>query len=146
VYHGSWAAKREKCFGWRLHLVWTPAGVPVRFQVLPASFHDLTPVHEVAVILPPGAYLWGDKADHSADDDARLLADTRVRLIPIRRAHMTPLCFLDDIALPRYRHTIDTVNSQVEQMGLERLQARTNVGLELKMQASLSALACTNVN
>jgi hypothetical protein len=31
-------------------------------------------------------------------------------------------------------------------MGIERLHARTNLGLELKVHASLIALACTNVN
>ncbi len=31
------AAKKEKFFGWRLHLVCTPAGVPVSFALLEAS-------------------------------------------------------------------------------------------------------------
>jgi hypothetical protein len=90
-----------------------PRRVPVSFQLLPASCHDLTPVHELAVVLPPGARLLGDKAYNSAADEASLLADTRVRLIPIRRANMVPhTCFLDDIELHLYRHTIETVNSQ----------------------------------
>ena len=38
-YCGWCAAKKEKFFGWRLHLVVTPAGVPVAFDVLPASLH-----------------------------------------------------------------------------------------------------------
>ncbi len=47
IYCGYCAAKHEKFFGWRLHLVCTPAGVPVNFTILPASLHDLTPVHEL---------------------------------------------------------------------------------------------------
>lgn len=39
VYCGYCAAKEEKFFGWRLHLIVTPAGVPVSFEVLPASYH-----------------------------------------------------------------------------------------------------------
>jgi len=39
---GSCAAKREKFFGWRVHLVCRPDGVPVRVQMLPAGVHDLT--------------------------------------------------------------------------------------------------------
>jgi len=31
-------------------------------------------------------------------------------------------------------------------MGVERLHARTNAGLELKVHASLIALTCTNFN
>jgi transposase, IS4 family len=59
---GYCAAKREKFFGWRLHLVCRPDGVPVRVQMLPAGMHDLTPVHELAYGLPAGARLLGDKA------------------------------------------------------------------------------------
>lgn len=54
--------------------------------------------------------------------------------------------FMDDIELNEYRHTIETVNNQLEKMGLERLHARTNVGFELMVQAALIALACTNLD
>ena len=44
-----------------------------------------------------------------------------VRLIPVRRANMRPHAwFMDDIELRAYRHTIETVNSQLEKMGIER--------------------------
>lgn len=147
AYCGYCAAKKEKFFGWRLHLICTPQGVPVSFQMLPAAFHDLTPLHELAVVLPKGARLFGDKAYNSADDEASILAETGVRLIPVRRANMQPHeWFVDDIELHDYRHTIETVNSQCEKMGLERLYARTNSGFELKVLASIIALACTNLN
>jgi len=38
-YCGYCAAKCEKFFGWRLHLVITPDGIPASFDLLPASFH-----------------------------------------------------------------------------------------------------------
>jgi hypothetical protein len=53
---------------------------------------------------------------------------------------------MDDIELRAYRHTIETVNSQLEKMGIERLYARTNAGFELKGHATLIALICTNMN
>jgi hypothetical protein len=37
VYCGYCAAKREKFFGFRLHLICTPAGVPVSFASLPGG-------------------------------------------------------------------------------------------------------------
>jgi len=46
AYCGYCAAKKEKFFGWRLHLICTLEGVPVSFAILPAGFHDLTPIHE----------------------------------------------------------------------------------------------------
>lgn len=116
------AAKREKFFGWRLHVLCRPDGIPVRVQLLPAGFHDLTPVHELAYGLPVGARLLGDKGDNSAPDEASIRDETGVRLVPIRRANMRPHAwFVDDIALHDYRHTIETVNSQLEQMGVERV-------------------------
>jgi len=144
---GYCAAKREKFFGWRLHLVCRPDGVPVRVQMLPAGVHDLTPVHELAYGLPAGARLLGDKAYNSAADEASILAETGVRLVPVRRATMRPHAwFMDAIELRAYRHTIETVNSQLEKMGIERLYARTNAGFELKVHATLIALICTNMN
>lgn len=147
IYCGYCAAKKEKFFGWRLHLICTPAGVPVSFQLVPAACHDLTPIHELTVGLPAGARLFGDKAYNSAADEASILAETGVRLIPVRRANMAPHAwFVDELELHDYRHTIETVNSQCEKMGLERLYARTNPGFELKVLASIIALACTNMH
>ncbi len=42
-----------------------------------------------------------------------------------------------------YRKGIETVNSQLESMGLEHLRARTNEGFEIKAHASLIALRHT---
>ena len=130
-----------------MHLVCRPDGVPVRVQMLPAGVHDLTPVHELAYGLPAGARLLGDKAYNSAADEASILAETGVRLVSVRRANMRPHAwFMDDIELRAYRHPIETVNSHLETMGIERLYARTNAGFELKVHATLIALICTNMN
>ena len=143
-YCGYCAAKREKFYGWRLHLVTTPGGVPVAFSLLPAALHDLTPVHELAFPLPPGAGVYTDKADNSRGDEASILAETGVRLVPIRRANMQPNTWADRLALRAYRPRTETTNSQLEAMGLQRLRARTNAGFALKVHASLLALALTN--
>jgi hypothetical protein len=57
AYCGYCAAKKEKCFGWRLHLICTPAGLPVSFTRLPAAYHDLTPLHERAFALALGSWV-----------------------------------------------------------------------------------------
>jgi hypothetical protein len=76
-----------------------------------------------------------------------IVAATGVRLIPGRRKSMQPHAwFMDALELWEYRHTIETVNSHAEVMGLDRLHARTNVGVELKVHASLVALHCWNAN
>jgi hypothetical protein len=145
AYCGYCAAKREKFFGWRLHLICTPDGVPVSFEMLPASEHDLTPIHELTVSLPAGAAVFGDKGYISADDAQSMLAATGVRLVSIRRKNMPANTWADDFDLRLYRKRIETVYSQLEAMGLQRLHARTNPGIDLKAWASLLALAFTNI-
>lgn len=146
IYCGYCAAKDEKFFGWRLHLVCTPAGEPVRFTLLPASLHDLTPIHELADALPEGARLFGDKGYISAPDARAILEASGVQVIAQPRDNMTPLDWADEFDLRLYRHAIETVNSQLEKMGMERLYARTTPGFMLKVHASMTALACTNLN
>ena len=42
AFCGYCAAKKEKFFGWRLHLICTLQGIPVSFDLLPAAEQDLT--------------------------------------------------------------------------------------------------------
>jgi len=145
-YCGYCAAKREKFFGWRLHLICTPAGVPVAFDLLPSALHDLTPIHELTYALPDGATCYGDKGFNAAADEATILADTGVRLVPIRKANMRPNDWADKLALREYRKRIETLNSQLEAMGVQRLRARTNPGLERNVHAALLALTIANAD
>ena len=143
-YCGYCAAKKEKFFGWRLHLIVTPQGIPVSFDVLPAGLHDLTPVHELAQRLPEGAWVYGDKGYNSADDEATLAEETGVRLVPNRKANMEPNPIDERVGLRRHRKKIEGVNSQLEVWGVQRLHARTNAGFMIKVWASLFALLCMN--
>ena len=145
AFCGYSAAKREKFFGWRLHLICTAEGIPVSFDLLPASAHDLTPLHELAFVLPSGANLFGDKGYLSQADALTLLQETGVRLVTPKRSNMAPNRWADDYDLTLYRKRIETVYSQLEAMGLQRLHARTNLGFDLKACASLLALAFSNI-
>jgi hypothetical protein len=136
---GYCAAKKEKFFGWRLHLICNPAGVPVAFELLPGAYHDLTPIFEITAGLPQGASLYGDKGYNYLQGEAFLAAEG-LRLIPIRKKNMQRHDWADEFDLRRYRKGVETVNSQLESMGLERLRARTNAGFDIKIHASLIAL------
>lgn len=145
VFCGYCAAKKEKFFGWRLHLVCTPEGIPVAFDLLPASAHDLTAIHELTVALPDGASIFGDKAFLSQRDADSLLETMGIRLVAIKRKNMRPNSWADDYDLALYRSSIETLYSQLESMGLQRLHVRTHHGLDIKAWASLLALAFTNI-
>jgi hypothetical protein len=145
AYCGYCAAKKEKFFGWRLHLICNAQAVPVSFDMLPAAEQDLTPIHELTFKLPEGATVFADKGYVSDPDAATILSTCGVRFVAIRRCNMTPNSWADEYDLRRYRKRIETVYSQLEAMGLQRLHARTNHGLDLKTWASLLALAFTNI-
>jgi hypothetical protein len=53
---------------------------------------------------------------------------------------------VDDIALPDDRHTIESSSSQLEQLGVARLHARSNDGFALKVSAAQIALVGTNMD
>ena len=82
--------------------------------MLPASEHDLTPIHELTVNLPSGATVFGDKAYISGDDARTIFEETGVRLVSYRRKNMAA----DDFDLRSYRSRIETVYSQLEAMGV----------------------------
>lgn len=146
AYFGYCSAKGEKFFGWRLHLICTREGMPVSFQMLPGGWHDLTAIHELTFGLPQGASVYADKGYISAPTEAALLQQSGVYLIPVRKANMKQQnTFQEWCDLKWYRPAIETVNSQLEKMGIERLHARSNAGLAIKVLASLLALACINL-
>jgi hypothetical protein len=143
-YCGYCAAKDEKFFGWRLHLIVTPTGVTVNFTLLPASFHDLTPIHELSYLLPPWCRVLGDKAYNACADEATIWEEVRVRFVPIRKSNRQPNTYEERLTLRQHRENIEAVNSQLNRMGIQRLYARTNGGFELKVRASLLALSFSN--
>jgi len=145
-YCGYCAAKGEKFFGWRVHLVCTTDGLPVAFTLLPGGLHDLTPMHELTVNLPERAWVYGDKGYNSAPDEAVIRATGGGVLVPLHKDTMSPNTRAAQCGLRTFRSTIETVNSQLTAMGIARLHVRSVAGLEIKVHASLLALACLNVD
>ena len=146
AYCGYCAAKKEKFFGWRLHLVCTTGGLPVAFTLLPGGWHDLTPIHELTAALPAGAWVYGDKGYNSAPDEAVIRATGGVILVPRHKDNMAPNTWAEQCGLRTFRLAIETVNSQLTAMGLSHLHVRSVAGLEIKVHASLLALACLNLD
>jgi len=146
AFCGYCAAKREKFFGWRVHLIGTTGGIPVAFDLVPGALHDLTPIHELTYGLPAGSTVYTNKAYNAGADEATILAEAGVRLVPLRKANMRPNDWADKLALRAYRKRIETLYSQLTAMGIQRLHARTNRGVELKTHATLLAATLTNAD
>jgi hypothetical protein len=145
VYEGYCAAKHEYFFGWQLHLVCDAYGVPVAFELLPAAWDELVPLQDLLAALPEGSQVVADKGYVSQKDELLAFLSGGVRLIPKYRRNMRGNSREDARLIRAHRSMIETVNSQLEKMGLQRLHARTNSGIALKVLASLIALALTNV-
>ena len=96
--------------------------------------------------MPADAAAHADKAYNAAEDEAAILAATGARVVPIRKANMRPNLWADKLALRAFRKRIETSYSQLEAMGVQRLRARTNPGLELKVHATLLALMIANAD
>jgi hypothetical protein len=148
-YFGVCRTKGEVFFGWRLHLICTPERVPVRFQMLPASFHDLTSVCELTWGLPKGARVYADKGYVDAKTK-RLVRPTVLRegvhLVAMHKKSMKPNTPEEWSGLRKYRPSIETAHSQLVSMGIQSLHARTNRGFAIKVLASLLALTCKTIN
>ena len=114
------------------------------FDLVPGGLHDRTPSHELTYGPPAGAAVYGDKASNAGDDEATIVADTGVRLVPLHKAHMRPNDWADKLALRAYRKRIETVYSHLTAMGVQQLHARTNPGVERKLHASLLAALVSN--
>lgn len=145
-FYGYCASKGEHYFGWQLHLVCDANGVPFRFQVLPARWDELVSVQDLLADLPEGSQVVADKGYISQQDELMVYVHGNVRLIPKYRKNMRGNSQKDAALIRKHRTMIETVNSQLEKMGLQRLHTRTNEGIALKVLASLTALTLTNVN
>jgi len=89
---------------------------------------------------------WLTKGYNSETDEATFWEATRVRFVPIRKANMEPNPYNEKVALRTHRKVVESVNSQLERMGVERLYARSNPGFELKVLASLLAVFFSNAD
>jgi len=144
-YLGYCASKRAYYCGWQLHLVCDATGVPVAFELLPARWDELTLVQDLLSLLPEGSVVVADKGYISDTDQQLSYINGRVRLVPKQRRNMRGNTTQDAELIRTHRSRIETVNSQLEKMGLQRLHARTNPGFALKVLASLLALTFTNI-
>jgi len=138
AFVGRCEAKREWFFGYKLHWCCDASGVPVAFTLRPARRHERSAVSVLLAHLPPGSIVVGDAAYVSQRRTAFWQA-RGVRLVAKRYGRMSPNT-PEERDLLTHRQMIETVHSQLESMGWQRLRARTRSGFWLKVICSLLAL------
>ena len=139
-YYGRSVAKQERFFGFRLHLVCTSAGIPVAFDICPASWHDLVPVQHLTAELPASSNVLADKGYVCDEDENLCYLYGDINLIPRYRKNMIPNSKAHLSLIKQHRPMIEAVYSQLEKMGVQRLHNRTLPGRFIKLYSSLLAL------
>jgi hypothetical protein len=69
--------------------------------------------------------------------EVALILDVSIRLV------RQWIEWADEYGLRLYRERVETINSQLESLGLQHLRAPTNEGFDIKVHASLIALRHT---
>jgi hypothetical protein len=145
-YIGRNAAKKQWFCGWRLHWVCDIEGFPIAFDLVPALWHELTPLQLLLTSLPEGSFVFGDGAYISREHEILAFLGG-IRLIPERHMqmnHQNPEWQM--LKLKRYRAKIESQHGVLETMGVQRLRAVTPAGFALKVYASLAVLAVNLMN
>jgi hypothetical protein len=130
--YGYCAAKREKYFGFKLHLLITPQGVPTNFDLSPANIHDgkmieeLIENYEHLIILADMGYL---------DREKQMLLKTQNKILitPYRKNQKQKNSQFEQRLL-KFRRKIETVFSQLkDQMNLAKTRAKSILGLAVRV-------------
>lgn len=141
-HRGYCAAKKEYFFGFRLHLITNAGGLPVSLEILPASYHDLTPIYELTAPLKNNSIVIGDKAFNSKEDEKSLL-NLGTFLMPKRKKNMKNqwTLFEERFILNEHRHQIETTFSILHDvMSLGQIKSTTLAGFFLKIEVAVLAL------
>jgi len=135
---GRCEAKREWFFGYKLHWCCDTAGWPLAFTLRPARRHERAALSRLLAHLSPGATVVGDAA-YVSRKRALFWQQRGIRIVAKHYGRMTPNT-ADERRLLQQRQIIETLHSQLESMGIQRLRARTRAGFCLKVICSLLAL------
>ena len=139
---GYQASKKRYFFGFKVHLLVTAKGQPVEFFLSCGALHDLHGLKRMALELPQGATLYGDKAYTDQHEEWLLQHAAKVRFIPLTRSNakepLAPcLVYLNQL----HKQQVETAFSLLDRQMPKHLHAVSPQGFWLKLQAAVIALA-----
>ena len=135
AFRGYQSSKRRFFYGLRAHVVVNEHGLPVEFHLAPGSYNDTAELQKMALALPSGSVVYGDKAygcDYLTED---LLAEAgEVSLVGQRRTNSKrPIPAYVSYVLEHFRKRIETAFSLVERSLPKSVHAVTGRGFETKV-------------
>lgn len=135
-YRGYVASKKRYFYGIRIHLVSTPAGIPVEWIFLPGEANDTRGLQTLPLNLPVGSELYADKGytDYICEDnldEADKITLQAIRKGNSKRPDSPCLAYIKQTS----RHYIETVFSQITLRFPKVIHAVTFEGFLLKVSS-----------
>lgn len=126
--YGYCAAKNEKYYGFKLHILTTKNGIPTNFDLTTANIHDLKMIEELTNSYQK-LIIVGDKGYLSKQIKQQLNNKNKILITPYRKNQKQKNTWIEKKLL-KNRKKIETVFSQLkEQMNLEDTKAKSLLGL-----------------
>jgi len=134
-------------YGFRLHWMMTPTGMPYRLVILPAHIHDSDGLKSIQKYLENNI-ITGDKAYVGIDNQKKLYQDQNTILLTPRKNgvyNQNPNWIANSNEL-RVRGCIETAHSQFEGMGMKRPRMRDDLGTKLVVYLGMLTWSLINAS
>lgn len=126
--YGYCAAKDEKYYGFKLHMLITANGIPTNFDLTPANIHDLSMLEELTDTYQE-LIIVGDKGYINKTKQQELKHQNKILITAYRKNQKQKSNWIEKKLL-KSRRKIETIFSQLkEQMNLANTKAKSLLGL-----------------
>jgi len=143
-YRGYNAIKRQYFFGLKIAMITTLDYKPIEFTFAPGSLHDSTISKKLDFNLPQNCKIYGDSA-FSDDKFENLLIDCH-KISPLfqRKSNSkNPHSLLDQYMIKKYRKSIETTFSMINNLFPKKIHSVTTFGFELNIFFFILSFALT---
>lgn len=128
------ASKKEYFYGIKVHMIVTGEGLPVEYFFSAGSMHDNLAMQSMAIDLPEGSHLYGDKAYGKEEFQALLAHYQGIRLKAEKKQNSLQRdTWAEKLENKYFRKQIEVTFSQITAQFPKRIHAVTMQGFLLKI-------------
>jgi hypothetical protein len=142
VFRGYIPSTREYVYGVKVHLIVTEDGLPVEYEITPASTGDVDALYIMNIDIGEGSELIGDKAynDYYAEDVLREQGGIEISPIRKKNSRRKDQWFVDSWK-KKARRIIESIESVLDSMLPRKIHAVTFDGFIRKVRVALCGLS-----
>ena len=143
-YRGYNASKRQYFFGLKVAMITTLDHKPVEFTFAPASFYDSIISKKLDFNLPQNSKIYGDSAFSDQNFENLLNCSHKINPLFQRKSNSTnPHSLIDQYMIKKYRKSIETTFSMINNLLPKKIHSVTSFGFELKIFFFILSFALT---